>query len=392
MPPSRDCEDFIQRIHCIERMAGFEGGQPVYASDYEGFVERQRASKAKLLKMGANALWDYLEQRKITVTPLSESLNLNDDHSSTGEELKAIRQKHKEELPQKLVQAKALTEGEYQRLSGLPFKTEAEQLSCQRYRIGELLGIQSSQLTTTDCEFLLETGAKKFMRACHTPQEGNLSMEAMKDDKDTPLCHKKYESLEQKFIHYLMEPLRDENNWLEWWSDSEANQVVDRVMQVEKEFPWALKRLGLIPGSMIQGAGQYQKVVRPKQPNRYVNFLLNQLGLKTESRQARVGNGQRIRYYRIEPESYQRMMHYIRQKAIGQGQNRVSQITGNFYKPEASGQPPETFSDWYGRRWRRETKQPSSAIGPTVQAFFADQPSGNRTDSPTESPECLMSG
>ena len=133
-----------------------------------------------------------------------------------------------------------------------------------------------------------------------------------------------------------------------------------------------VKRLGLIPASMIQGAGQHQRVVRPKQPNRYVSFLLNQLGLKTGSRQARVGDGQRIRYYRIEPESYQRMVHYICQKAQGQGLNRVSQITGKLYKPEGLGRPPETFADWYTRRWRCKAKQRISAIDSAVQAFFAD--------------------
>ena len=135
---------------------------------------------------------------------------------------------------------------------------------------------------------------------------------------------------------------------------------------------------------MIQGAGQYQKVVRPKQPNRYVNFLLNQLGLKTESRQARVGNGQRIRHYRIEPESYQRTMHYIRQKAQAQGQNRVSQMTGQLYKPEASGQPPETFADWYTRRWRRKAQRQILTDDPVVQALFADKPSNLSAQSPPE--------
>ena len=148
-------------------------------------------------------------------------------------------------------------------------------------------------------------------------------------------------------------------------------------MQIEQEFPWALKRLGLIPASMIQGAGQYQQVVRPKQPNRYVNFLLNQLGIKTESRQARIGNGQRIRYYRIEPESYQRLMHYIRQKVRAQGLIRVSQIKGKLYKPEAMGRPPESFMDWYGRRWHCNSKRPLINFGSNVQTYFAGNASAS---------------
>ncbi|MCW7552772.1 hypothetical protein NX722_08975 [Endozoicomonas gorgoniicola] len=50
MPPSKDCEDFLKRIHCLERMAGFGASQPAYASDYVGFVERQRASVNSALK------------------------------------------------------------------------------------------------------------------------------------------------------------------------------------------------------------------------------------------------------------------------------------------------------------------------------------------------------
>ena len=384
MPPSKDCEDFIQRIHCLERMAAFEGGQPVYAGDYEGFVERQRASQARLLKMGANALWDYLEQRHITVTPLSESLNLNDDHGSTVDELKAIRQRHREELPQKLVQAKLLTETEYQQVSSQPFKTENEQLSCQRYRISLELSISTNQLTESDCDFWLDIGQRKFRRACLTPHEHNLSLEASEDDSEKPLCHRHYESLEQKYLHYLTEPLRDDNGWLKEWTETEANQVVDRVMQIEKEYPWAQKRLGLIPGSMIQGAGQNQKIVRPKSANRYIHFLLGQLGLNTQSRQARVGNGQRIRYYSLEAESYHRMLGYIRQKALSQGLNRVSQVEGKLYKTEASGQPSESFTDWYTKRWRRKTKRHIPTAHPVVQAFFADNVSHLSAESPPE--------
>ena len=373
MPPSKDCEDFLQRIHCLERMAGFDTSKPAYASDYVGFVERQRASKARLLKMGANALWNYLEQRKITVTPLSESQNPEDDNSGVADELKAIRQKHREELPRKLVQAKRLSETEYQQLSSQPLKTEIEQLSCQRYRIGLELGIDATQLTEDDCDFWLDIGARKFSRACMTPFANNLSLAAHEDDRDTPLCHRKYESLEQKYLHYLTEPLRDNNGWLNEWTETDARQVVDRVMQIEKEFPWALKRLGLIPASMIQGTGQYQKVVRPKQPNRYISFLLNQLGLKTESRQVRIGNGQRARYYRFEPKSYQRMMHYIQLKATKQGMNRVSQIKGKLYKPEALGQSPETFANWHARRWRCKARQPSAGNDTVVQGVTAEK-------------------
>ena len=384
MPPSKDCEDFIERIHCLERMAGIEGGQPIYAGDYEGFVERIRARKAKLLKMGANALWDYLEQRHITVTPLSESLSLEDDYGSTANELKAIRQKHREELPVRLVQAKPLSGTEYNQVSSQPFKTESEQLSCQRYRICHGLGIDPAQLSVNDCDFWLDIGPKKFRRACLAPHENNLSLEASTDDREKSLCHRKYESLEQKFLHYLTEPLRDDNGWLKEWTEAEAIQVVGRVMQIEKEIPWALKRLGLIPASVIQGTGKTMTVVRPKQPNRYVSFLLSQIGLKTESRQARVGQGQRIRYYRIEQASYQRVMHYVRQKAAGQRLNRVSQITGKIYKPEGLGQPPESFAVWYTRCWRCSDKRQRVLSDPQVLAFFAGSWSGYSAQSPPE--------
>ena len=117
-------------------------------------------------------------------------------------------------------------------------------MSCQRYRICQELGIDPSQLAENDCDFWLDTGARKFRRACLTPHEHNLSLEASEDDRETALCHRKYESLEQKYLHYLTEPLRDDNGWLEEWTQIEASQVVDRAMQIEKEFPWALKGWG----------------------------------------------------------------------------------------------------------------------------------------------------
>ena len=108
---------------------------------------------------------------------------------------------------------------------------------------------QSKKFRNPDALANAQEELKKFRRACLTPHEHNLSLEASEDDRETALCHRKYESLEQKYLHYLTEPLRDDNGWLEEWTQIEASQVVDRVMQIEKEFPWALKRLGLIPGS-----------------------------------------------------------------------------------------------------------------------------------------------
>lgn len=168
--------------------------------------------------MGANALCDYLEQRKITVTPLSESLNLNNDHSGTADELKAIQQKNREALPEKLVQAKSLSETEFKHLKCLPFKSETEQLSCQRYRICEGLGIVPSELTEQDCEFWLDVGINSLCN--YSAARG---FDVIEDETGTPLCDQKFQPMLQKYLHYLLEPLcQDDYVFLDSWSRKEA--------------------------------------------------------------------------------------------------------------------------------------------------------------------------
>ena len=376
MPPSKDCEDFLQRIHCLERMAGFEGGQPVYAGDYEGFVERQRASQARLLKMGANGLWDYLEQRKITVTPLSESLNINDNHDSTIDELKAIQQKNREELPEKLVQAKQISETEFQHLKCLPFKSETEQLSCQRYRICEGLGIVPSELTEQDCEFWLDIGMNTLSN--YSAVRG---FDAIEDKPETPLCHQKFHPMLQKYLHYLLEPLyEDDYVFLDSWSRKEAYEVVDRIMAMEEKDQWALQRLKLIPGSMISGKGREQKIIRPKNPTDYVNnFLLSKrLGIRHQSFQLRQGKDREWRYS-VCHESLQQMDHYAAQRAKAHGLKQESRIRGKIIKTGNTGQATESFVDWYSRRWQTRVRQKKGSGSEVVQRFFSQSLPQNET-------------
>ena len=369
MPPSKDCEDFLQRIHCLERMVGFEGGQPVYAGDYEGFVEQQRASKARLLKMGANALWEYLEQRKITVTPLSESLSLKDDHGSTANELKAIRQKNREELPEKLVQAKTLSETEFHNLKCLPFKSETEQFSCQRYRICEGLGIVPLELTEQDCEFWLDTGMNALCN--YSAARG---FDVMEDEPETSLCHQTFQPMMQKYLHYLLEPLyRDDYVFLDSWSRKEACEVVDRIMAMDEQDQWALQRLRLIPGSMITGQGSHQKIIRPKNPTDFVNnFLLSKrLGIQHQSFQVRQGKD-RAWHYSVCHESLQQMDHYAQKRAKAHGLKQVSRVREKIIKTGDTGQTAESFMDWHSRRWQTRARQKMGRGNEVVQTFFSD--------------------
>ncbi|WP_252180149.1 AAA family ATPase [Endozoicomonas sp. 4G] len=360
MPPTKDCEDFIQRIHCLEHMEQFDHPGSGYAGDYVGFVERIRADKARLLSLGANALWDYLEQRKLTVTPLSDSLCLNSDYSNTADDLKAIRQQHRDELPKKLVQAKCLTEIEFQQLNALPFKTEAEQISCQRYRICGGLGITPSELTEADCNFWLDTGLNSlnYFSAAR-------GFDVIEDDPDNPLCHRKFQSMLQKYLHYLLEPLYQADYvFLDSWSRKEANEVVDRIMAMDEKDQWALQRLKLIPGSMIAGRGCDQKIIRPKNPTDYVNnyLLSKRLGIQHQSYQVRDGKNREWRYS-VCCRSLQQMERYSAQRARANGLKQVSRVKGELVKTEAFGRAAGGFSDWYLRRWQGRGGQKAGRIG-----------------------------
>ena len=385
MPPTKDCEDFMKRIHSLERMSSlermnslermtdFDHPQPQMANDYAGFVERQRASNARLLAMGANGLWDYLEQRKMEVEPLAKSLNLEDDYSDTASELKAIRQQNRASLPGKLINASPLSESQYQQVHCLPFKTEDEQLSCQRYRICNELGVNPQQLTEDDCNLWLDVGLPTL--TCFAAARG---FDVTEDDQEKPLCHRKFESVLQKYLHYIMEPiLKEDYVFKDSWSRIEASEVVERIMAMDEKDQWAMQRLRLIPGSMITGSGNNQRIIRPKNPTDYVNnFLLaKRLGIKHSSFQKRNGNAREWRYS-ICQKSLHIMTRYAEQRAEAHGLKQVSRVKGKLLSMAIAGQPMETFIDWYWRRWAggavSKTVSTDGAVDPVVLAFFGE--------------------
>ncbi len=379
MPASKDCEDFLRRIHSLERMNSLERvkshdqSKPCSANDYEGFVEKQKASNARLLAMGANGLWDYLEQRKVKVEPLSNSLNLEDDYTGTSGELKDIRQQNRAALPGKLINASPLSDSQYKQVHCLPFKTDDEQLSCQRYRICNELGVNPQQLTEEDCDIWLDVGLPTL--TCFSAARG---FEVTEDATDTPLCHRKFESMLQKYLHYLLEPiLKEDYVFKDFWSRKEASEIVERIMVMDEKDQWAMQRLRLIPGSMIAGSGSHQTIVRPKNPTDYVNnFLLaNRLGLKHSSYQQRLGQKREWRY-KICEKSLLIMTRYAEQRAKAHGRKQVSRVEGKLLSTVSAGQPVETFIDWYRRRWVCGTvsKRPSSdgVVDLVVLDFFGE--------------------
>ena len=91
--------------------------------------------------------------------------------------------------------------------------------------------------------------------------------DVIEDETGTPLCDQKFQPMLQKYLHYLLEPLYQEDYvFLASWSRKEASEVVDRIMAMDEQDQWALQRLKLIPGSMISGQGCNQKIVRPENP------------------------------------------------------------------------------------------------------------------------------
>ncbi len=387
VPAHRDCEDFINRLNCLASMTlasmtlasmtNEDNTQSGHLTDYDGFVEMERAHHAKIGELGANGLWYCLEERRIHVHPLSERLDINSDVPETNDILHFIEQEKRQQLPNRIINAGIIqNEAQFQQMDGHSGKTEEELLSCQRYRICSELGIDPRKLDRDACDFWLNTGLKKLRRFSITPDNQHQSYPATQDSGDIPMCHRNYEMLEQKFLHYLLEPLKnDDGKWLESWSKNEAGHVVDQMMQIEKEHPWAQKRLGLMPGSMIQGKGKNQTVVRPKSAVRYVKFLLDQLGLKTKSRQVRI-NGGREWHYQIDAASLIRMAQYADLRAQSQGVYKVSRIRRNSIRSTVSRQTPETFSKWCKRCWLEPTSTISLHSSTVVDAFFCQEREG----------------
>ncbi len=256
------------------------------------------------------------------------------------------------------------------------FRNEDQQLSYQRSLMCQEMGIKPLELKTKDCEFWLDTGLKKLKQFALTMNPTALSSLPNTEHTKKPLCHRKYETLMQQFLGYLLAPLKNDNNdWLPSWTDKEASQVVDRAMQIEKEHPWAQRRLGLMPGSMIMGKGKHQKIIRPKSNQRFVHFLLNQIGLNTEARQVRNTEGKRAWHYSLEQESLKRMSHYAEQRAQAHSDNVVGKILSrrkeNTISPYIPGQVPESFNQWCKSHWDSRSAEKRSEFK-AVEDFFCE--------------------
>ena len=229
------------------------------------------------------------------------------------------------------------------------------------------------QLTEDDCNLWLDVGLPTL--TCFAAARG---FDVTEDDQEKPLCHRKFESVLQKYLHYIMEPiLKEDYVFKDSWSRIEASEVVERIMAMDEKDQWAMQRLRLIPGSMITGSGNNQRIIRPKNPTDYVNnFLLaKRLGIKHSSFQKRNGNAREWRYS-ICQKSLHIMTRYAEQRAEAHGLKQVSRVKGKLLSMAIAGQPMETFIDWYWRRWGRKTVSKTSisngAVDPVVLAFFGE--------------------
>ncbi len=263
-------------------------------------------------------------------------------------ELKAIQQQNRATPPGKRINASPLSDSQYKQVHCLLFKKDNEQLSCQRYRICNELGVNPQQLTEEDCDIWLNVGLPTL--TCFSAARG---FEVTEDCTDTPLCHRKFESMLQKYLHYLLEPiLKDDYIFKDFWSRKEASEIVERIMAMDENAQRALQRLRLIPGSMIAGIGSHQTIIRPKNSTDYVNnyLLANRLGLKHSSCQQCMEQKREWRYKICEKPLFI-MTRYAEQRAKAHGLKQVSRVEGKLLSTVSAGQPVETFVDWYEKRW-----------------------------------------
>ena len=385
------CEDWGNRIDALEHLNNF--GKPAheieYCDGFDMFCQKTRACSDRVRRLGGTGLRYLLEQQAVNVQPLSDVLDIGADYSEIAKKMAEIRKKQRGELPNKILDAPIIrNEEEYHKISGNPYKTLQNSLSCQRYEIGKGLGINDNDLTINDINFVLKIGIASLKR--YSLLRG---IDPKPDKPEAALSNRKFEEpLQQHLLFFMESIMKEDGSFKNEWGASEAKEVVNRLLAIEQEEPMTMVSQGLVPNSMIRGHGQYQKVVRPKSSRGetyYLNdFLLRRrFGLKTRAFQKTI-NGKKEWRYSIDKESLLTMEYYCQQRAAARGLKIKARTKGNIINTSGTGQKPESFSQWYQRRWRRRAGKQPPKIDPEVEKFLAelrDDPKPNEILSPPDS-------
>ena len=334
-PGKKGNEDWLARLGALQYAERYvRNTDGVYVGEYDGFCEGERSRQVKLSALGGNGLFYLMQERGFTMEYYPSEV------PSEGFEArwKAVEAEVEMEEVAAIRQSAIISSGQYDELSHKVEPRLQEILSCERFRICEELGIQPHQLKDVDIEFFKRVGLTRLRRFMQFPLPDGNHYQPQPDKENTPMCHRRFESIAVEVYHELLKPLFPGWDYQQSWGEEEAEQVVDRVEAYHQETPFMLNQLKLIPDSVIKNTTKGAKFQRPKSACNFVNRLLRMAGLVIEKQQMRTGEtdpdtgkGERVRRYSINQESLILMRGYAQSRAAHK-QIPVSHIAGNSIK------------------------------------------------------------
>ena len=334
IPAKKGNEDWLARLRALQYAERYSRNTDgVSVGEYDGFCEGERSRQVKLSALGGNGLFYLMQERGFTMEYLQSEVQ-SEGFEARWKEAEA--ELEREELAA-VRQSAVISSEQYDQLSHKVEPRLQEILSCERYRICEELGIQAHELQNEDIEFWKRVGLTRLRRFMQFPLPDGSHYQPQPDKENTPICHRRFESIGVEVYQQLLKPLFPNGYFQRSWGEKEAEQVVDQVEAYHQQTPFMLNQLKLIPDSVIKNSTQGAVFQRPKSACNFVNRLLRMGGLVIDKQQVRTGEFDpdtgkeiRVRRYSINQESLMLMRRYAcfraAHKQIGLSQLRGSSI------------------------------------------------------------------
>ena len=319
IPPKKGNEDWLARLRALQYAERYvRNTDGVSVGEYDGFCEGERSRQVRLKALGGNGLFYLMQERGFTMEYHQSEVQ--------SEGFEALWKETEAELEREEVaavrQSAVISSEQYDQLSHKVEPRLQEILSCERYRICEELGIQARELQDEDIEFWKRVGLTRLRRFMQLPLPDGRHYQPQPDNDNTPICHRRFESVAVEVFRELLQPLFPGWNYEQSWGEQEAEQFVDRVEAYHKKAPFMLNQLKLIPDSVIKNTMKGAEFQRPKSACNFVNRLLRMAGLIIDKQQIRTGEFNpdtgkeiRVRRYSINQESLMLMRRYASSRA-----------------------------------------------------------------------------
>ena len=320
IPAKKGNGDWLARLQALQYAERYvRNTDGVSVGEYDGFCEGERSRQVRLKALGGNGLFYLMQDRGFTMEYHQSEVQ--------SEGFEALWKETEAELEREEVaavrQSAVISSEQYDQLSHKVEPRMQEMLSCERYCICEELGVQAHELQDEDIEFWKRVGLTRLRRFMQFPLPDGSHYQPQPDNENTPICHRRFESIAVEVFRELLQPLFPGWNYEQSWGEQEAEQVVDQVEAYHKQTPFMLNQLKLIPDSVIKNTAQGAEFQRPKSACNFVNRLLRMAGLIIDKQQIRTGEFNpdtgkeiRVRRYSINQESLILMRRYASSRAV----------------------------------------------------------------------------